>query len=81
MRATFATEEFPWEELDEHDYICKVGGYIFNVWKINSENWNYTVYHNSQPITYDQFTKSKFTAIGRCEGIYYGHSLTKFSQN
>ena len=74
---SFATEEFPWEANSDDDFICKINDYTFRVEQMDKGNWWWCVYYKEEAIheRTNEFSKSKYRAIGYCEGLYIGHSL------
>lgn len=78
-KTDFATEDFPWEEISENDYICKLNDYSFRVEQMDTNHWWWRVYYKEESITdyTREFSSSKMRAVGYCEGVYFGHSLSR----
>jgi hypothetical protein len=76
--STFSTEKFPWVIRGVDDFSCKVGDYFFRVEKMDNSHWWWRVYYKNEPIPEytNEYSNSKYRAIGYCEGLYMGHSLS-----
>lgn len=74
---SFATDEFPWEANSDDDFICKIDDYTFRVEQMDRGHWWWRVYYKGDaiPEITNEFSNSKYKAIGYCEGLYMGHSL------
>jgi len=74
---SFATDEFPWEANSNDDFICKIGDYTFRVEQMDIGHWWWRVYYKNDaiPERTNEFSSSKYRAIGYCVGLYMGHSL------
>ena len=74
---SFATEEFPWEANSDDDFICKIEEYTLRVEQMDKGHWWWRVYYKDDAIheRTNEFSNSKYRAIGYCEGLYMGHSL------
>ena len=67
---------FIWESnKDKEDLTCKIGHYILRVEQMNKGHWWWRVYCKGEPITtvLNEYSRSKYLAIGLCEGLYLGH--------
>lgn len=73
-KATFATNDFPWEEISEDDYICKIGDYVLRVQQmdVNSYWWKVTRSGVDVYAQTSEHANSKYRAVGLCEGVYMG---------
>lgn len=74
--AKFANEQFPWRHVDLDDFICKIDDYTFRVEQMDKGHWWWRVYYKDKPIPtgLNEFSNSKYRAIGLCEGLYLAHS-------
>lgn len=73
MKAKFATEQFPWTEIDKCDYVCIKGDVQLRVEQMDKQKWWWHVgspYVESGMV--DMFTNGKWRAIGLAEGYYLG---------
>lgn len=74
---SFTTDNFPWVSNSDDDFICKIDDYTFRVEQMDKGHWWWRVYFKDEPIPEmtNEFSSSKYKAIGYCEGLYMGHSL------
>ncbi len=75
---SFYTKEFPWEAISDDEFICKIDDYTLRVEQMDKGHWWWRVYFKDEPILEktNEFSSSKYRAIGYCEGLYMGHSLS-----
>jgi len=58
-------------------FIDKIDEYTFRVEQMDKGHWWWRVYYKDDaiPERTNEFSNSKYRAIGYCEGLYMGHSL------
>ena len=76
IRAKFASGKYQWKHVDVDDFICRIGHYVLRVEAKGPGHWWWRVTYNNEevPTILNEFTYSKYRAIGLCEGVYLGHS-------
>ena len=76
---SFANVEFPWKAIKEDDFICIIDDYTFRVEQMDKGHWWWRVYYQGEPIPEktNEFSNSKYRAIGSCEGLYMGHLIKR----
>lgn len=76
LHTSFTDDEFLWESISIDDFICKINDYTLRVEQMDKGRWWWRVYYKGEPITgmTNEFSNSKYRAIGNCEGLYMIHS-------
>jgi len=74
---SFATKEFPWKANSDDCFSCEIGDYYLRVEQMDKEHWWWRVYYKGEaiPELTNEYSNSKYRAIGYCEGLYMGHSI------
>jgi len=81
-KTTFATDIFPWKAIDDDDFVCVLGNYTLRVEQMDNRHWWWRVYYKDDalPEQTNEFSNSKYRAIGNAEGMYLGH-FNKYGKN
>lgn len=81
--APFADKSFPWQMIRGDDFICIIGAYTLRVEWMDRGHWWWRVSYNGEPIVTkrNEFSNSKYRAIGLAEGLYMGHKASNYEKH